>query len=161
MNGLEKATYQRIAILLFIVGGLFAVDTFLQLSFIYKLWPLLMTILGIGFIGIYSKQKVSGMLYWAVGEYFLCFSVLALYCNLTSWRNMARLWPLFIGFLGVVFVTGFFIERQRRFFLLIGLLFISLSICLLLVFSIGTQYWWSIFILVGISILFTGGKNAQ
>jgi len=161
MNGLEKKTYQRIAILLIFVGAMFGVDSFLHLSFVYKLWPLLMTILGIGFIGIYSKQKASGMLYWAVGEYFLCFSALALYCNFTSWRNMGNLWPLFIGFFGAVFVTGFFIERQRRFFLLFGLMLISLSVYLLLVFSIGSQYWWSIFLLVGVSILLAGGKNDQ
>lgn len=157
MNGIEKMTYQRIAILLIIIGGMFAIDSYLHLSFIYKLWPLIMAIMGSGFIGIYSKQKDGGMLFLAVGEYLLFFSALALYCNFTSWRNMGNLWPLFIGFLGIVFITCFFAGKRRYLFLFFGLMLISLSIYFLLVFSIGSQLWWSIFVLLGISILLSGG----
>ena len=157
MNTPEYKTYKRLAFFLIIIGLLFAFDSLLHLSFIYKLWPLILTILGAGFIGIYVKRKQRGILFLAVGEYILCFSVLALYCNFTSWRNMSDLWPLFIGFLGIALVTVFFLDRNRRNLLFIGLLLASLSIYFLLVFSLGSQFWWIIFIFAGLCILLSGG----
>jgi hypothetical protein len=156
-HSVENITYRRIAILFIIIGSLFAIDSFLELSFVYKLWPIVIAMLGVGLIGIYFKRKSRGALYLAIGEYLLSFSALALYCNFTSWRNMAWLWPLFIVFLGMNFVTLFLVDqKKRRFLLFIGLLLVSLAICFFLVFSVSGNLWWSIFILAGLSILLSG-----
>jgi len=99
------------------------------------------------------KRKARGALYLAAGEYFILFGTLAFYCNFTSWQNLKHLWPIFIGFLGIVFITLFLFYRKKRFLLFLGLLLLSLSIFFLLIFSLGTQFWWIIFILAGLSIL--------
>ena len=46
---------RRLAVLLLVIGVLFALDTFLSLSFVYKLWPVLVVMVGSGLIGIYAK----------------------------------------------------------------------------------------------------------
>ena len=159
MKDPEHTTYRRLAIFLITIGLFFAVDSLFKISFIYKLWPVIILILGIGLVGIYIKRKSSGALYIAVGEYFIYFSGLALYCNFTSWRNMASLWPLFTAFLGLVFVSLFFVHKKRHLLFFIGLLLLALSAFFFLIFSVDSQYWWTIFILVGLSI-FISGKDS-
>ncbi|MDP8217217.1 MAG: hypothetical protein P9M03_00630 [Candidatus Theseobacter exili] len=153
---LINTTYKRVALLLIVIGLLLAADSFLRLNFFYKLWPLIVAVLGIGFIGIYLRQKAGGGIYLAVGEYLVCFSGLAIYCNFTSWHDLMFLWPLFIVYLGIVSVTFFFIDKEKHILLLIGLLLVSLGGFFLLIFSVSVQYWWSIFILVGLSFLISG-----
>ena len=152
-NNLDKTTYTRLAILLIVIGILIALDSMLKISVIPKLWPLLITMLGTGLIGIFIKRKTSGSFYLAAGEYLVCFSGLAFYFNFTSWNQISSLWPLFILFLGIVFLTLFLVNRQKRFLLLVSLLLLSVSIFFLFVFSLDIQFWWSIFILTGISLL--------
>ncbi|MHC4661515.1 MAG: hypothetical protein ACYS8W_07480 [Planctomycetota bacterium] len=156
MNDLENVTYRRLAILLIAIGVILAVDAFLGYSAAYKLWPVLILLPGIGFIGIFVKQKGRGALYLAIGEYLILFMGLALYCNFTSWRNLARIWPVFVTFFAIVLLSMFIFHHRNRFLFFLGLLLLFLSLFFFLVFSIGAQYWWAIFILVGLSILLSG-----
>jgi hypothetical protein len=155
MRDLENVTYRRLAFLLIGIGLVFAVNSIMGLSIIYKLWPILILLPGTGFIGIFLKRKAKRSLYLSVGEYLILFTGLALYCNFTSWTNLAHLWPIFITFLGIVVFSVFLFHRKNRLLLLVGLLLISLSVFFFFVFSIDVHYWWIIFILAGLSILFT------
>ena len=151
-NNLEKTTYTRLAVLLITIGLLIAIEPYMKISIVNKLWPVLTVILGIGLIGIFVKRRTSGSLYLAFGEYLILFSGLALYCNFTSWKNMTRFWPFFIGFLGIVFLTLLFFNTQRRVLLFLGLLLVSLSISFYFVFALDVRFWWTIFVLVGLNI---------
>ena len=113
MSSLDNTTFRRLAILMIIIGLLFATDYILHLSFVYKLWPVIIAILGCGFVGIYLKRKPRGIIVLAAGEYLICFSLMAMYCNFSSWRNLASLWPLFIGFLGLILLTIFFLVKKN------------------------------------------------
>jgi hypothetical protein len=143
----------RFAILL-IAGGCFvALDVIFHLSVISRLWPVFIVLWAIGFIGIFLRRDKREPAYLAIAIYFIAFSALALYCNFTSWGRLAYLWPLFITILGLVFI-GLFLFHERRYLnILLGLLFVSLSVVFLLVFSLGARYWWSTLILAGLSIL--------
>lgn len=145
------SSYGRFGILLAIIGGILAVDTMADLTVLYKLWPLLCTILGIGFTGIYLQRSRRESMYIGLGIFFIGFSVLALYCNFTSWTTLAKLWPVFPLLLGVSMVFGFLFGSRHAVLLLNGLLFISLSIVFFLVFSLSYRLWWSVFILSGAS----------
>jgi hypothetical protein len=144
---------RRLAALLILIGVLFAVDSALELSVVHKLWPLLLTILAIGLIGIFMKRPARGSVFLASGVCLLCFSGLALYCNFTSWGVLGRLWPLFIAFLGLAFVALFLAQRRSRWHLLLGLLLLSVAIVLWLFVTFSSQFWWVAFILVGLSLL--------
>ncbi|MBN1854640.1 MAG: hypothetical protein JW829_18050 [Pirellulales bacterium] len=155
-NGLTRSTansIKRLAFLLILIGLLIALDTFLKLDVIYRLWPILIAMVGGGLIGIFYHGNSQVPMFLVTGVYLLCFSGLALYCSFTSWTAMARLWPLFITFLGVVFLALCTIREKRRMVLLAGLLLISLSAMFSVTQSFGAGWWWIILILVGLSIL--------
>lgn len=155
MNGINHrlSSHVRFGIILVVIGLLLAIDTILKLSLIYKLWPVLITIVGVGFIGIFKQRSRKEPLYIDIGIYFIGFSILALYCNFTSWSALSKLWPLFIAILGLSLVGGFIFCRRHYLQLLMGLLLISLSIVFFFVFTLDSRLWWTGFILGGISIL--------
>jgi len=150
-NRRALSSYGRLGILLAAIGVLLAVDATAQLSFLYKLWPLLCTILGTGFFGIYMQRARRESSYIVVGTYIVGFSFLALYCNFTSWGNLATLWPTFIALLGISMIAGFIFGKRQPGILLSGLLFCSTAVVFYLVFSLNNNLWWSVFILVGSS----------
>jgi hypothetical protein len=159
IGDLENTTYRRLGLLLILVGLLCAAATYLGLPVVFKLWPLLVLGLGVGFIGIFVGRRARGAAYLALGEYLILFAGLALYCNFTSWRNLGHLWPAFIAFLGVVFATLLVFRRRNRFLLFLSLLFVLVSASLFIIFSFGGQYWWSALVLVGLSVLVLGTRK--
>lgn len=156
MTDLEAVTHRRLGVLLIVVGLVAAAGSHLGLPVVFKFWPLLTLSLGIGFIGMFAGRRARGAVYLALGEYLILFSGLAFYCNFTSWRNLGHLWPVFIAFLGVVFATMLVLRRESRFLLFLALLFLLLSAALFVVFTYGSQYWWSVPVLAGLSILVSG-----
>ena len=152
-KNLRLSSYGRFGIILVLIGLLLAIDSILKLSLIHKLWPVLITIIGIGFIGIFKQRARKEPLYISIGIYSLGFSFLALYCNVTSWSVLTTLWPLFIAILGIALIGNFIFCGQRRMQLLLGLLLISLSLVFFFVFTLDSRLWWTGLILGGISIL--------
>ena len=146
------SSYGRLGILLAAIGTILAVDTMADLSVLYKLWPLLCMILGIGFIGIYLQRARKEAAYIGVGSFTIGFSLLALYCNFTSWTSLGSLWPVFIALSGIATVAGYIFGSRKPVMLLSGLLFISLAIVFFLVFNLSNRLWWSVFILAGGSL---------
>lgn len=147
----KLSSYGRLGILLALIGTIMAVDTMAELAFIYKLWPLIITVLGIGFIGICIRRSRRESVYMGIGVYIIGFSGLALYCSLTTWTALATLWPVFIALMGAAFVFGYFFGTRKPVLLLAGLLFISLAVLFYSLFSLDQRLWWSIFILAGVS----------
>jgi len=152
-DGLAGPTARRLGLLLILIGALSALDTLLDLAVVYKLWPVLIAMVGIGLIGIFYKGNSKVQMFLVAGVYLLCFSGLALLCNFTSWAAMANLWPLFITFLGAVFVALFFVREKGHAYLLTGLLLISVSVVFCVILTVGADWWWTILILAGLSIL--------
>lgn len=150
---LSKPVLFRLGLLLIVIGILLALDAFFELSVVYELWPLLITMTGGGLIAIYLKGNARVPMFLVVGVYLLCFSFLALYCNFTSWAAMANLWPLFITFLGAVFLALFFFQEKRHGYLLAGLLLASISLVFCVNLALGSDWWWTVFVFAGLSIL--------
>ncbi|HUI93074.1 MAG TPA: hypothetical protein VLX68_12575 [Chitinivibrionales bacterium] len=148
----KLTSYSRFAIFLGIIGALLGIDSLLRLSFFYKLWPVVITILGVGFIGIFRTRNRKEALYLTVGIYLICFSGLALYCDFTSWATLKKFWPVFIMFMGIAVTTAYLLCKRKKTWLLSGLLLISVSVVFFFVFSISADLWWTIFILAGASV---------
>ncbi len=148
-NKRALSSYGRLGILLSAIGVILAVDATAHLSILYKLWPLLCTILGTGFFGIYQQRSRRESSYVIVGTYITGFSILALYCNFTSWSNLSTLWPVFIALMGIAVIAGYLFGNRHPGVLLSGLLSFSIAVVFYLVFSFNHQLWWSVFILVG------------
>jgi len=163
MRDLDQVTYRRLGILLVAIGGILAVGSQLELTTVYGLWPALTLSLGVGFVGIYVKRQGRGASFLALGEYLILFSGLAFYLNFSTgpeggsgWHNLRHLWPLFMGFLSIVFGTIFVVGRRRKFALFMALLMLVATVFSFLVLELGPDYWWTAFILAGISVLALG-----
>lgn len=147
---------KRMGIFLIVLGILFGLETYLNIRILSSLWPLLLTSIGGGFIGIFYKREKREAIYLGIGIYIICFSIIALYCNFTSWGKLGVLWPLFLGFAGLSFLITHLFYRRAKVYLLLSAMLFSIMIIFFLVFSISHNFWWLIFILLGISILITG-----
>lgn len=145
------SSYGRLGILLIGIGAVLAIDSITERTVMYKMWPLLCTVSGIGFIGIYQQRSRREASYIGVGSFLIQLSALFLYCNFTSWSILATLWPFFIGMLGVSMIVGFLFGNRSSVLLLSSLLFVSIATVFFLVFSFNHHLWWSIFILAGCS----------
>jgi len=145
------SSYGRLGIMFIGMGAILAIDSITERTVMYKLWPLLCTISGIGFIGIYQQRSRREASYIGVGSFLIELSALFMYCNFTSWSILGTLWPLFIGMIGVAMIAGFVFGNRSPILLLSSLLFLSLATVFFLVFSFNHRLWWSIFILAGCS----------
>ena len=153
IHEIRESAYLKLGIILIITGLLFALDSLFNLNFIYKFWPVLTAITGIGFIGIFKSIRKKGIFYLIIGEYLFCFSILALLCNFTSWTILSNLWPIFITFTGLVLVTVFLFRHEKITFFIIGIILILFSIYLYLLLLFNGGLWWTIFIIIGIFII--------
>lgn len=153
LDSIDSSVYRRFGVLLLSIGIIYGLDTYLKLHLASRLWPLIITILGVGFLGIFAKRGRKEPSYLGTGIYLICFSGMALFCNFTSWSSLGRYWPGFILFLSFSFIFTFFFDKSKRLALLMGLLLMSLSIVFFFVFSINSALWWTIFILTGLSVL--------
>jgi hypothetical protein len=151
--------YYKVGLFLTVTGIIFAVETFFKIRILYKLWPVIITILGAGFINIFFIRKRSNAAFLWIGAYLVLFSLLAFYCNFYSWGHLSQLWPLFISFSGISFVSVFFFNLKNKMYLFTGLLLLSVSIVFFIVFSVSSKYWWTSFLLIGISVLAAGKDN--
>jgi len=158
MKNFEQITYSRVSVLLIIIGVLLGLDNYLDLALAADWWPLFVLTTGLGFIGIYRQKKLNGSLYLGIGVYLICFSVLAMICNFTSWNCLAFWWPLFIAFWGIAQLTVLFCGSGDRLLLFTSLMLISVSVLFFLIFTYHGQFWWLIFVMVGLSILLSGKK---
>jgi len=151
LNGGRKVlgSYGRMGILLVAIGVLLAIDSFSRMNIMYKLWPMLCTVSGIGFIGIYQQRARREAAYIVVGSFLIQFSLLALYCNFTTWSALALFWPFFIGMFGVSMILGFIFGKRSPAMFLSGLLTLSAGTVFFLVFGLDPGLWWSIFFLAG------------
>jgi hypothetical protein len=150
---IQRTVAVRLAGLFIIAGLLLAIDSALSLSVVPRMWPLLVTALGIGLVGMYHRRRGREPAFLAAGAYLICFSLLALYCSFTSWASLVKLWPLFIAFAGVALIAHSRLSRQRRSSLLLGLLLLSVAATFIVVLAAGPGYWWVLLVLIGGSIL--------
>jgi len=147
-----RSNLNRLALFLFALGALFALEARLELRILSRLWPLLLTSLGGGFIGIFLERERREPFFLGIGVYLISFSLFALTCSFTSWRLMAELWPLFIGFLGLSFLALYLASPRHAIHLFFAILFFSVCALFLLVFSIAAHLWWILFFFLGLAI---------
>jgi hypothetical protein len=151
--------YYRIGLVLIATGLVFAFETLFKVRILYKLWPVIITIMGMGFVKIFLLRKSKEIEFLGIGSYLIFFSFLAFYCNFYSWWHLGKLWPLFITSAGLSFLSIYLFNLKKRMYLLMGLILLSISVVFFIVFDISSKYWWTILILMGISVISTGKDN--
>lgn len=152
MKNIHLNGFVILALFCIISGILLLGENYGILPAVHNLWPVASGALGIGFLLLFRKRKFESLLV-GIGTYLLCFSVLALVCNFTSWRILKHTWPLFIAFLGISLICIFFVATRSFIYLLLGGGLIMLAIFFFFVFSVDPDLWPLSLILFGISVI--------
>ncbi len=152
-NTLRKGRYNVLALLCIGIGVLLMLENYGYIKGIYNLWPIFPLIFGVGLYMLYKDRGARDSILLAIGIYLIQFSVLAFYENYTSWTSMVYLWPFFVGFLGVSFLSIYISTGNGMIFFHLGVLLIGLCIVFFLIFSVDYRLWPISLVLFGISIL--------
>jgi hypothetical protein len=164
-----------IGVLLFLFGGLLLLWTFGYLRNVGALWPVIFILFGlfelyeVVFRGRAEVYAFPGMLMALGGIYFL------LGTSFMPWRNLIRIWPVFMAITGVSIIPYAFMKRgYARVVLLVpsgaiiilALVFLPFSLHVVSVrFSRFVSEWWPLLVVVlGIGFLiahFVRGKPAD
>jgi len=150
---LRKGRYNVLALLCIGIGALLMLENYGYISGIYPLWPVFPLIIGIGLYMLFMDRGKRDFVALAMGVYFVQFSVLAFYENYTTWASMSYLWPFFVGFLGVSFLSIYISTGKGKIFFHLAVFLIGLCIVFFLVFSVDPRLWPISLVLFGISIL--------
>lgn len=136
-----------------VISGLLLLgENYGALPAVHNLWPIASGTLGVGFLLLYRRRKLESLLV-GIGTYLICFSILALVCNFTSWRILKDTWPLFIAFLGISLLCIFLFANRHFLYLLLGSVLIMLALTFFFVFSVDPKLWPLSLILFGISVI--------
>ena len=124
--------------------NLFAVD---------KIWPLILLILGIGFLMAFRiDTRNYGFLMPAA---ILIVSSLPLfYCAFTSWEKMIGLWPLFLVAPAIGFFLMFAYKPEEQNLLLPAWVLLSVGLLFLLLINFLAQYWPLVLLVLGLLLIF-------
>ena len=148
----SKKTIVFLGLLLIIVGTLITLENFMVIKKISIHWPVFLLIIGFGFIMLFFQRKRADLVLLWLGSFIFILGIFFYYLNFTSWSRLSSLWPIFLGIVGLSFLSiGLF--SKILFFIYFALSFLALFAVFSLVFSISYKLWPMSFVIFGISLL--------
>lgn len=144
-------TAQFLSPLLILIGVLVTLENFQVIGCVSAHWPLLPLILGLGFLMLFrQRQRSDAVLLW-LGSFLTILALFCYYLNFTAWSHLARLWPIFLGIVGLSFLA-LGIDTRRPLYLYFAGAFMALFVILMLVFSVSARLWPMSFAVFGLSL---------
>lgn len=141
-----------LAVILMAVGAILTLENLGLVAGASKHWPMFLLILGGGFLLLYrSRQSGDAALLW-LGTFILSLGVFFYYLNFSSWRLLGRLWPVFLGLVGVSFLSLAAAGRSRLFGAF-AVAFIGLFLVFTMVFAVSLKLWPVSFLVFGAALL--------
>lgn len=150
---MDKSRYSVFASLCIIIGVLLILENYGYINGVYNLWPIFPFVFGTGLYLVYVDRGKKDAVALGMGVYLIQFSILAFYANYTSWSSMTHLWPFFVGFLGVSFLSVYLSTGKGIIFFHLSIFLIGLCVVFFLIFSVDYRLWPISLVLFGISIL--------
>ena len=99
-------TAQFLSPLLILIGVLVTLENFQVIGAVSAHWPLLLIILGLGFLMLfYQRQRSDAVLLW-LGSFLTILAFFCYYLNFfAAWSRLSWLWPFFLGIVGMSFLV--------------------------------------------------------
>ncbi len=136
----KRSSINVLAAVFVIAGVILTLENAGVVSGIARLWPLLLVVLGIGFLGLFNQKGRNDLVLAWLGTFFVGLGTLFGYLNYAGWVHITTLWPVFLALVGGSFaVLSFF--SSNRVFVWSAVLFVSLFIVFHLVFSVSLSLW--------------------
>jgi hypothetical protein len=148
----QKRTLLFLSFIFMFVGTGLTLENFKLIAGFSVHWPAFLIISGAGLIMLfYHQNKIDDVLVW-LGSFILLLGIFFYYLNLTAWNQLATLWPVFLGLVGISFLTIGLI-KQNRLFTYFGITFIGLFLTFTLVFTVSKDLWPMSFVVFGACLL--------
>jgi len=147
----RKRTVFFLAFLLVTVGLLVTLENFQIVKGIARHWPVFLLITGFGFVLLFFQENRSDFVKLWLGTFVFFLGFFFYYLNFSSWAGLSSLWPIFLGIVGLSFLS-IRIFSKTRIYTYFAVFFIALFIILMLVFSISSKLWPLSFVVFGISL---------
>ena len=145
-------TLSFLATLFIIAGIVITLENYQIITGISKLWPLFLTLAGVGFIFLFFQEKRKDPALIWLGSFLTFLSMFFFYLNYSSWKKLAYLWTVFLGVGGLSFLFSSILTK-KRILLYLSIFFIFLFLALYLVFTISLRLWPLSLVVFGISLL--------
>ncbi len=136
----ERSSINVLAAVFVIAGVILTLETTGVVTGIARFWPLLIIILGIGFLGLFNQKGRNDLVLAWLGTFSIGLGTLFGYLNHAGWLRISRLWPIFLALVGVSFTVLSFFSPNRA-FAWSAVLFLSLFVVFYLVFSVSLSLW--------------------
>jgi uncharacterized membrane protein HdeD (DUF308 family) len=148
----SKSSIVFLSVILIIAGVIITFENFSLISGVSRHWPILLIILGTGFILLFfNKQQQDIAMLW-LGSFIALLGCFFYYLNFTSWKNLGHDWPVFLVIVGLSFMSVA-IFRRKMIYILSSLSFITLFIIFFLVFTVSSKFWPLSLLLLGLDLL--------
>lgn len=141
--------FNILAFVLIFSGLVLLLESFGFLTGISNLWPIFPFIIGIGLLMLFKTQRDIGLAW--LGSFLVMLSLFFFYLNFTTWKQLVKLWPVFIAIFGLSFIACYFGERKKV-FVVIGLFALLLSTAFTMIFGLSPRLWPVSLIIAGIFI---------
>lgn len=141
-----------LAVVFIVAGTVLTLENIGAITGISKLWPAFVLILGIGFAILFFERKKNDLVVLWMGSTLCLGGIFFFYLNYTSWAQLAKLWPVFLGITGISFLV-IYARGKARIFLFLALALIMLSALFYLVFGVSLMLWPLSLVAFGVSLL--------
>ncbi|MCJ7579713.1 MAG: hypothetical protein MUP98_04160, partial [Candidatus Aminicenantes bacterium] len=108
---------------------------------------------GCGFVMLFFHGNKTDMVKLWLGTFVFILGIFFYYLNFAEWAGLSSLWPVFLGIVGLSFLSIGVISKTKI-YNYFALSFIALFIIFTLVFSISFRLWPLSFVVFGISLFF-------
>lgn len=147
-----RTSLTAMSALFIVTGAVLTLENFKIVSGISLHWPLIILITGLGFMLLYfQSERRDAALIW-ISTFLLQVGLFFYYLNFTSWADIARLWPVFLGIVGACFLVTT-VATKNKVFLYISIFFVAVFGALWLVFSVSLKLWPLSMVVFGLSLL--------
>jgi len=135
------------------LGIIFLLENLQIFQFNFQnIWPAIVALVGLGFaFGYFADRKNNSMIMPAV--VLIVYGLLFSYCQITTWDNMLKLWPVLLIGPGIGFLLLYFLAGKENSALWSAGILIILSLLFMLRFVEYLRYWPALLILGGIFLV--------
>jgi len=144
--------FDIVAIVLISCTPLLLLETFGVTKGMYKIWPIFPFVFGLGSVLVALRPENRFPLMTGIGSFLILCSLFFFYLNLTSWSELATLWPVFVILLGLSLIISSYINKSNI-VRVSGIGTSLLGISFTFIFTISYSFWPLSIALAGILIL--------
>ncbi|MBN2275331.1 MAG: hypothetical protein JXR41_05990 [Bacteroidales bacterium] len=148
----SKSSIVFLSVILILAGAIITTENFSIISGVSRHWPLLLLILGCGFIILFFQQQHQDLAMIWLGSFIATLGLFFYYLNFTGWKRLGHDWPVFLGIVGLSFLLVS-VFRRKMVYWLSALSFITLFLIFFLVFTISSKFWPLSLLLLGVDLL--------